>query len=301
MTYSQEHLVDGDIHPVKNTYNYKRNAAKAIFTLKGTLENIQADKSLEESDILFLNAWMSNAEGMKNHDLFADIYGQILIVLQAGRLSQYEKAMLEVKLLQLTEDTGFADSQFETNVNHILGFLSGISADDKLCDEELAQLATLLNQNPAMTAVWPVSALLYRLRNIADNSEWDINEQDDFLKLIKSISGQSLDDNRLLHGVSADFSTSQETDISVEGKSICFAGQFLSGSSAAQQEKALRLGAEIQSRVTKCLDILVLGSVANKDWRSSNYGRKIESALKVRAKGGNVQIINEEQWNIICS
>ena len=39
------------------------------------------------------------------------------------------------------------DGGYEGTVNHLLGFLSGISADDTLCDAEIEKLAKLLSKD----------------------------------------------------------------------------------------------------------------------------------------------------------
>ena len=87
----------------------------------------------------------------------------------------------------------------------------------------------------------------------------------------------------------------------LSGLTICFTGQFLSGSRKFQSDKASKLGASVKNNITKQVDLLVLGSVASRDWKFSSYGGKIENVLSNRLKGASTEIINEEVWNQITS
>ena len=103
----------------------------------------------------------------------------------------------------------------------------------------------------------------------------------------------------LAYGMTADFSTTQNGDICLAGKSVCFTGKFLSGSRKMQETTAIKLGAIIKNSVSKNIDFLVLGAVASRDWRYSSYGRKVERILGYRNNGFCIDIINEELWNIL--
>ncbi len=303
MTVKDTKRLDIDSQPHNIAFNYKRNKAKAILTLKGILDGIHADEHLNQVEEVYLRAWKDNdIFNFKDGD-FIDIHEQIEDILEDGVISTYELKDIQQMLQDILDYGDLEDGGYESTVNHLLGFLSGISADGMLCDMEIERLSSLLQQDKALTRMWPASAIKKRLDAILADDIVDEEERKELLDLIKAISGQSMLDTGLAYGMSADFSTTQDGRMCVDGKRICFTGKFLSGTRKVQEQRALALGAEVKGSVSKSIDILVLGAIASRDWRFTSYGRKIESALSFRDEGIKLEIINEELWNALvgCS
>jgi len=53
------------------------------------------------------------------------------------------------------------------------------------------------------------------------------------------------------------------------------------------------LGASVKQNVTKKVAVLVIGTIASRDWQFSSHGRKIEKAIKLKEKGSPVVIMTE--------
>ena len=138
-----------------------------------------------------------------------------------------------------------------------------------------------------------------RLDDVLEDGVIEESERQDLMSLVKAVSGQSFLDTGLAYGMSADFSTTCKNSLKLDGLHICFTGTFISGSRKKQQEIATKLGAIVSPRVTKKTDVLILGSVANRDWKFSSYGRKVEAVLSNRFNGATTEIINEDLWNVI--
>ncbi|HAS6904363.1 TPA: NAD-dependent DNA ligase [Vibrio parahaemolyticus] len=299
MTTKSTAVLDYHGQPQTLTFNYKRNKAKAILTLKGILDGIHADKHLSELEEVYLRAWKDNDVFNLTDGDFIDIHEQIEDILEDGVITTSELIDMQDMLQDILSYGDLEDGGYEGTVNHLLGFLSGISADDTLCDAEIEKLAMLLSQDKHLVSKWPANAIKKRLDMILEDGIVDDSERCDLLSLLKAISGQSLLETGLAYGMSADFSTTQDGRICLKGKQVCFTGKFLSGSRKIQEQKALALGAQVKGNVVKGLDILVLGAVASRDWRFTSYGRKIESVLTYREEGRKIEIINEELWNAL--
>lgn len=299
MTTELEATLDCNGQPFNISFNYKKNKAKAILTLKGILDGIHADKCLTDLEEVYLRAWKDNdAFDLKDGD-FVDIHEQIEDILEDGVITTSELEDIQEMLQDVLTYGQIDDFGYEGTVNHLLGFLSGISADDTLCDTEIEKLTSLLNKDENLISKWPANAIKKRLDTILADGIVDEEERKDLLSLIKAISGQSLLETGLAYGMSADFSTTHDGRICLNGKKICFTGKFLSGSRKAQEQKAIEQGVEVKKNVAKELDILVLGAVASRDWRFMSYGRKIESVLTFREEGHKIEIINEELWDAL--
>lgn len=277
--------------------NYKRNKAKAVLTLKGIIDGIHCDEHLNPTEEVFLRAWKDNDIFNLNDGDFIDIHEQIEDILEDSVITAEEKSDLQAMLDDIIQFGDTVSNDYDALVNQLLGFLNGISADDDLNDAEIRSLQDLIASNPELADTWPSNALKSRVDDTLSDGLVTDEERADLLNLIKAVSGQRMLETGLAYGMSADFSTSTETKVTLEGLNVCFTGEFLSGTRKAQQQKAEQLGATVVPRVTKKLDLLVLGSVASRDWKFSSYGKKLEAVLSNRLTGSQTEIINEDTWN----
>ena len=294
---SQSPVLDANGQPISIALGYKRNKAKAVLTLKGIIEGIHCDEKINETELLFLRAWKDSDFFNFNDGDFIDIHEQIEDILEDSLITMEEKSDILNMLDDIIDYGGVAGSEADALANQLLGFLNGISADNHLNDTEIHALLNILKSSSSLSSRWPGNALKIRLDETLADGVIDDNEREDLLNLVKAVSGQKLFETGLAYGLSADFSTCDSKQLHLGDMSICFTGTFLSGNRDKQQLKAQELGAKVAPRVTKSLDVLVLGSLASRDWKFSSYGRKIESVLSNRQSGSTTEIINEETWN----
>jgi hypothetical protein len=298
----QSNQLDENGQPRTIAFNYKSNKTKAILTLKGIIDGILADVSLNDIEVIYLKAWCLNDTFDFNDGDFIDIKEQIEDILEDGMITSSEQKDMQQMLSDMLEYCSVSEVPTRESTNYLLGFLSGISADDVLNDDEIYKLRDHLSQNADFVKQWPANALKARLDAVLEDGIIDESERQDLMALVKAVSGQSFLDTGLAHGMSADFSTSNDNHLKLDGLQICFTGTFISGSRNKQKEVATKLGATVSPRITQQIDVLVLGSVASKDWKFSSYGRKIEAVLSNRLAGSTTEIINEELWNdITCN
>jgi NAD-dependent DNA ligase len=291
-----------DIHgqPRNIAFNYKNNKTKAVLTLKGIIDGILADVVLNDIEVIYLKAWCCNDTFNFNDGDFIDIREQIGDILEDGLITSSEQKDMQQMLNDILEYCSVSEAPTRESTNYLLGFLSGISADDVLNDDEIYKLRDHLSHNADFVKQWPANALKARLDSVLEDGIIDDSERHDLMSLVKAVSGQSFLDTGLAYGMSADFSTSNDIDLKLDGLRICFTGTFISGSRKRQSEFATKLGATVSSTITQKLDVLVLGSIASRDWKFSSYGTKIAAVLSNRVAGSTTQIINEELWNDIA-
>tara|TARA_R110001592_G_scaffold363326_1_gene684135 strand:- start:5471 stop:6385 length:915 start_codon:yes stop_codon:yes gene_type:complete len=299
MTQRTNPQLDKHGQPLITAFNYKRNKTKAVLTLKGIIDGILADVALNDIEIIYLKSWCTNETFDFNDGDFIDIKEQVEDILEDGVITSAEQKDMQQMLSDIIECCSKDDVPTKESVNYLLGFLSGISADDVLNDEEIYKLRDHLSQGANFASEWPANALKARLDDVLEDGVIEESERQDLMSLVKAVSGQSFLDTGLAYGMSADFSTTCKNSLKLDGLHICFTGTFISGSRKKQQEIATKLGAIVSPRVTKKTDVLILGSVANRDWKFSSYGRKVEAVLSNRFNGATTEIINEDLWNVI--
>ncbi|MFM5138449.1 BRCT domain-containing protein [Aeromonas rivipollensis] len=289
-----------EFYDVPVAFGYKRNKQKALIGLHGILSGLTADQRLNETEILFLSTWLrSDAEFKKDGD-FLDIQEAIRDVLEDGILTSDEKDDLLTLLNDVLHYNEIEHSNMDALVNMLLGFLQGISADNNIVEAEVLALSALLLKHRDLLVSWPGSLLFNRLNDILADGEITEDEREDLLELTKQISGQRFMESGLATGMATEFFADGEL-MSINGKTVCFTGKFLSDTRLNLEQQAKALGASPVKGITTHLNVLVIGSLASRDWMFTSHGRKIEAAIKAKDKGQDIQIINEEDWVRIAS
>lgn len=113
--------------------------------------------------------------------------------------------------------------------------------------------------------------------------------------MTKQITGQRFTDSGLATGMATEFFADGELT-SLHGKRVCFTGKFLSDTRFNLEQQAKVLGAEPVRAMSQKVNVLIIGSLASRDWMFTSHGRKIEAAIKAKDEGCDIQIINEDDW-----
>lgn len=289
--------IELDTHgqPENRALNYSRNKAKFAYTLRGILQGVVADKELNEDELVFLDMWLQSSNAEKTGDT-VDLLDLIADVVEDGIISGEELLEIHALINDIIEYGTEASSVIEKTMNELIGILKGISADEKITEEEFHYLDNWINKNEHITDEWIVSQIIDKIKEIKADGELTHDELDNLLPIIKRLSGQSFAETGLADGgVSEVFSTDIEC-FSHNGKTICFTGAFVNGKRTSIENVAKEFGATTVSNVTNNVDALIIGTFSSKDWRFSSYGRKIEKALKQQQKGHHIIILSERQW-----
>ncbi|RWT41910.1 BRCT domain-containing protein [Aeromonas caviae] len=289
-----------ELYDVPVAFGYKRNKQKALISLNGILSGLTADQRLNETEILFMATWLKSDSEFKKDGDFLDIQDAIRDVLEDGIITADEKEDLLTLLNDVLQYNEIEHDNMDALVNMLLGFLQGISADNNIAEQEVIALSSLLLKHRDLLASWPGSLLFNRLNDILADGEITEDEREDLLELVKQISGQRFTESGLATGMATEFFADGEL-MSINGKTVCFTGKFLSDTRHNLELQAKTLGASTVKGITTHLDVLIIGSLASRDWMFTSHGRKIEAAIKAKDKGQDIQIINEEDWVRIAS
>lgn len=289
-----------ELYDVPVAFGYKRNKQKALISLNGILSGLTADQRLNETEILFMATWLKSDSEFKKDGDFLDIQDAIRDVLEDGIITADEKEDLLTLLNDVLQYNEIEHDNMDALVNMLLGFLQGISADNNIAEQEVIALSSLLLKHRDLLASWPGSLLFNRLNDILADGEITEDEREDLLELVKQISGQRFTESGLATGMATEFFADGEL-MSINGKTVCFTGKFLSDTRHNLELQAKILGASPVKGITTHLDVLIIGSLASRDWMFTSHGRKIEAAIKAKDKGQDIQIINEEDWVRIAS
>lgn len=289
-----------EFNDVPKSFGYKRNKQKALISLHGILSGLTADQRLNDTEVLFMATWLKSDSEFKKDGDFLDIQDLIHDVLEDGIITADEKEDLLNLLNDVLQYNEIEHDNMDALVNMLLGFLQGISADSNIVEEEVHALRALLLKHRDLLASWPGSLLFSRLNDILADGEITEDEREDLLELVKQISGQRFTESGLAAGMATEFFADGNV-MSLRGKTVCFTGKFLSDTRHNLEQQAKLLGASPVKGVTTNLDVLIVGSLASRDWMFTSHGRKIEAAIKAKEKGQDIKIINEENWARVSS
>ncbi|EGR2837924.1 BRCT domain-containing protein [Vibrio cholerae] len=276
--------------------NYKRNKEKALKALQGILSGIQADKRLNPTEVLFLDTWLKTDSAFKKDGDFLDLRDLIEDVLEDGVIEEHELTEIN-SLIKDVLHYGFMDD-WETDglINQLLGFLQGITADDSINDKEINALHKMLKSHNEVLTTWPGDVIHKRLNKILADGIVDDVERQELLSMLKSICGQHFTDTGCAECFATDYFSDDLTLDSISGLQICFTGKFFAGNRKSVESLAKEYGANVCSSINKQLDLLVIGSMASRDWIYTNHGRKIEAVINNRQSGSLTKIITEQVW-----
>lgn len=279
-------------------FNAQQNTAKSLLALQGILRGLVADKSLNELEVIFLDTWLKSHEALPNEGEKLDLLDSIDSILADGIVTNDELEDLKSQVNDVLDYGVLVPACVEDLTNELLGMISGITADDVITIEELDGLIDWLNANPEVFECWPGNVLYNKITEILADNIVEPEELADLTQTCKMIAGQQFLETGVAGGMSTEFCAQPLEDLPSHVETICFTGKFLSGSRKALHAQAEELGIKPLKDVTQALDILVIGSLASRDWRFSSHGRKIEQALLNQQKGCNTLIITEDNWSV---
>lgn len=288
--------LDIDGQPINKAFNFSRNRDKAAYALRGILHGVIADEKLNDMELLFLDTWMRSQENLNSDGDVIDLLDIIGDILKDGYITKQELDELKELIADIIEYGQQSSNEIEDSINELLGLLMGISADGVIKDSEFLHLDKWLSNNSHISEVWPANILVKRIEEIKEDGVIDEEEKKDLLETLKQITGQRFDETGAADGAVAEVFSDDTSEFDHRNKKICFTGKFVCGTRKTCEQIATDKGALVVKSVTSDLDVLILGTLASRDWRFTSHGRKIEKALSYKKKGKEILIISERTW-----
>lgn len=282
----------------KNTsrFNHTKNMQKAVAGLSGILLGITADEKLNEQELLFLDVWLRSQDHLKDDGDVVDLLDLIKDILADGIITSDELEELQALVDDVIEFRDINDVDIPFQINQLIGLLCGIAADDVLMDLEIQSVIDWVNDNENTITEWPINILLQRLKEIVVDGEISDTDRQDFLEMIKKITGTHFSETGSATASTTECFEDDIESIHYYGSTFCFTGVFITGTRATVQEIAKRKGAKTTKDVSKNTNYLVIGTTESADWRFASYGRKIERALQLKTESYPITIITEQTW-----
>lgn len=182
----------------------------------------------------------------------------------------------------------------EKTLNELYGLCEGILADRVLVTDEIVFLADWLSSCTLSLNEWPAGVIAQKVAHILDDGEITMAEADELTDLLSKAIGGSPGKSPLHRATR--LPCDEIAPVRFVGRTFCFTGKFQYGDRKICQSMTAARGGRIQKDVTRDLNYLVIGTLASRDWISTNHGRKIEAAVTNKQNGAPTQIVSEEHW-----
>ncbi|MBD1590180.1 BRCT domain-containing protein [Pseudomonas typographi] len=183
----------------------------------------------------------------------------------------------------------------------LVGLAAGLIADNVVTQEEAVFLKRWIEQN-LVHLEDPVINLLYRrVSEMLADGILDSEESSDLLSILRGFAGLPIQSAI----PAAQVSVSRPTDLpycsplpelSFAGKNYVFTGVMAYGPRKDCQQLVADRGGVIGGAISKKVNVLVVGSVGNEQWRHASYGTKILKAIELREAGVPIAIVSEDHW-----
>lgn len=291
-----------DLHgqPLSKGFNSKRNAVKAFENLLGIVSGIQGDVELTKEELIFLQMWLVDQEYLAKDPDVIDLLDAINDVLADGVLTASEKEDISCLLsdfLEYRDDYDYLDSDVEQSIKRAVGVFSGLSADDKLSDNEVYFLRDFISAHEVARDYWPLSQVARLVDDCLSDGVLTGSEKQAILIMLHESVGGAFSGDGIASGKSTCLPVEEVSRINFDGRVFCFTGAMMSGTRADCHKRVTDLGGVVSNSVIRKLDYLVIGPIASRDWFNTSYGRKIERAVRYRDdKGLGLKIISESNW-----
>ncbi|MCB4773603.1 MAG: BRCT domain-containing protein [Sulfurovum sp.] len=177
----------------------------------------------------------------------------------------------------------------DRKIDEFIGLCRGVLADNDFNEEEKKYLIDWIDKNK-LTEHNTVGKLYKQLL-----SEFSLDDLKNTLFMF--IGGNS--PSQEIASMSTQLPIEKSlAKIEFSNSSFCLTGNFSSAyrNRNVIEEIIVSKNGKCKNSVTMDLDYLVIGEFGNNDWRHSNYGRKIEKAIKYRESNqSKIKIISEKQ------
>ncbi len=195
---------------------------------------------------------------------------------------------LELAKLELAKQKGRGHkcrqySNDTKSLQILQGYLLGITADEKLNDEEILRLKEWIDENIDLAGNYPFDVVLSSLNRVLEDGIIMEKERSELLELYK----------KFMAPVEA---AEHEKIAIIKEKHFCLTGEFKYGEKKQVEEYITQKGGMCDKNIKKTTEYLIVGSKGSDAWKHGNYGVKIKKAMELIDKGIDICIVTEEDF-----
>ncbi|WP_447956530.1 BRCT domain-containing protein [Vreelandella sp. EE7] len=181
------------------------------------------------------------------------------------------------------------------SLDELIGLARGLAADGRIIKAEAEFLQHWLRQTTAL-AEDPVYRILYaRVNEMLADGQLHDDESAELLEMLHTLTGDHGELKAFRSPTRLPLDDPMPT-IDFPDRTFLFTGIMAFGPRSECQLLITDRGGACKSSMSKKVDYLVIGTIANEEWMYSSHGRKIEQALALKDSGHPVIIVDEDHF-----
>ncbi len=264
---------------------------KDLNTLYGFLKGIEADKAINDVEIENLEGWVTSVLNYRQFNPYLVFIKKINEAVADGTITDDELQDLLWLCEQYLNHRNPYYDVITSSIQQLTGFLSGITADRVINEDELEALYEWISESHLLMGTWPFDQLTSILKKTIEDRRLTQELHDKLLKFCDTVTSTgSVTETKDLVAAVQD----EAVEIIVDGSNFCLTGE----SSRYSREKIAGViefyGGCVKSGVSGKLHYLVVCDEKNACWAFASYGRKVEKAMQLKAKGVGPSVVYEE-------
>ncbi|MBT0962637.1 BRCT domain-containing protein [Denitromonas iodatirespirans] len=290
------------MHPDHSRYaNFTSRARleKSVNSLLGLVEGITIDCAINQSEIAFLNLWLSEHADVSDRHPYNELVPVVQAAVADGVLTREEHDDI-VWLCERLRSTEYFD-ETTADLQRLHAILGGIVSDGQITEAELEGLSGWLTDHEHLRTCWPYDEIDSLIVGVMNDRKIDDHEH----ALLKSFFSEFvaiMDDRTINRPIVSDGTNiiglcAVCPEIEFTSSTFCFTGASSRYTRSELAATVERLGGTFAPNVTKGIKYLVIGADGNPCWAYACYGRKVEKAVQLRKSGVRVLIIHENDFH----
>ena len=261
--------------------------------LEGILQGISSDGIIHRSEAERLVAWVSANAPFSAIQPFSELVDHIEAALADGVLTQEECADLIFVVSKYTTMNPYIDT-LRGGIQQLMGFLTGVVADNRVNQVEIAAMTDWLEYWAPLGGLWPYDECRAIVTSVMAGMLLPMHvEQLQALAAQLPVAGKTPREEVPMRVGSI---CAVAPSIEFSGKTFVFTGESAHGPREQLTTLVTALGGSAESSVSPRSDYLVVCDGGNEFWAFSTYGRKVEQAYDQRRKGHHILIVRERDF-----
>ncbi|OZI05720.1 hypothetical protein BWI93_23820 [Siphonobacter sp. BAB-5385] len=262
-------------------------------SLYGYLLGIQADADINAEEMARLTSWTSSVKPYENKYPYRVFIEAIQNVLADGVVTDEEIENLRWLCQQYLNKDNPYYCIITSATQQLTGLLTGIAADRIINEAEIHQLNDWLGEHFFLKNTWLFDDLFPLIQKIILNRTITPSLQDELLKICDLVNALPQQEERSNQTMARSL-TSPDLQIDIPTFSFCLTGTSKQYTRRQLAELIELYGGYMQDSVSSKLQYLVICDEKSNCWAFASYGRKVEKAIQLKAKGKGPEVIYEE-------
>lgn len=281
---------------------------KAVRTLEGILGGMWTDGHFNSDEVVELREWCSDNQRLIKRPPFSDIIPRLLSALQDDRIEPEEYEDIKWVVRNSKIENEYFDA-VTSDIQHLHGFLHGITADRRVDKAELNGLHDWVLSREYLKGLYPYDEIESLITGTLRDGKIDPEEHTALLAYFNDFISYSLSRRvaRALDIARGDAPPiisragicAVDPEIVIQDRIFVFTGVSEKATRKEIGERIAYHGGELTESLTNS-HYLIVGNMGNPAWAFACYGRKVEKAMQMRKEGKKIIIANElDLWDAL--